>query len=244
MKKIIFIYTLVSACFLTSYGNETVDASPTQLPPIELVIEYAIANSAFVKEQIKQNEIKLKDLQIEKRTWMNYLFLEGAANYGMYDNLFVQNNTTDTRATTGALNRNEQTAYYAGVGLKLPLSALTNRGRTLKKRKLEIEKAQHQREDAEKQIEHVIIELYYALKYLEESMHAYLEIYQTLEISYQKAQKDLLNGRTELDDFALLSSTTGKAKNDYLKAKHTFMSEYKKLESFTGLDFNNLATEK
>ncbi|MCT4589785.1 MAG: TolC family protein [Carboxylicivirga sp.] len=239
--KALSIISIIFICLQTNVASDKVKAPISKLPSLEYVIQQAIANSALVKEQISQNEMVEKDLQIEKRNWMNYLYLEGAANYGMYDNLFIQSSTGDSQVTTGALNRNEQTAYYAGVGLKLPISALTNRGRELKKRKLAIQKAQHQLEDTEKQIRHIIIELYYSLKFLEESMYAYLEIYQTLEISYQKAQKDLLNGRTDLDDFALLASTTGKAKNDYLKAKHTFMSEYKKLESITGLNFNQLS---
>jgi len=92
-------------------------------------------------------------------------------------------------------------------------------------------------QSAQVQIKQIIIEAYYHLQYLDESMRTFYHIYQTLEIGYLKAEKDLLNGRTNLNEYALLASTVGKAKNDYQKAKSTFHAQYHKLMEITGMEF-------
>ncbi len=225
---------------MPSLGQLQEDSAFFKLPELEKLIFMAYEHSPLLKEKQKQSEINNKELQIEKRSWMDYLFIEGAVNYGLYDRLMVQNHSNDVIANSGVLSKSEQTGYYSRVGLKLPVSALSNRSRKLKQKRLEIEKANFNLEGAQKQIKHLIIESYFRLNYLNESMHAYFDIYQTLEISYIKSKKDLLNGRSDLNEFALLASTVGKAKNDYFKARSEFLAHYHLLESITGLDFDSL----
>jgi len=226
---------MLSACVCAQSES---DSALINLPPIDVLIESAMLHSPLLKAKEKQVDIDGEEHKIQKRKWMNYVFIEGAANYGKYDQVLLQDHTSeDNSSNYGLLNRGEQTRYYGGVGIKLPFSSLTNRKRQLQKRKLKQEQSDLEMQDVRQQLKHMVIDAYYQLQYLDESMRTYNRIYQTLEIGYLKAEKDLLNGRTNLNEFALLASTVGKAKDDYDKARHTFYAHYYRLKDLTGLEF-------
>lgn len=86
-------------------------------------------------------------------------------------------------------------------------------------------------------LKQLIIEEYYKLLYLEESVRTFQSIYQTLEISRMKAEREVSRGYMDINQFATLSSTVGKAKNDYAKAKNEFYAQYHKLQDLTGIMF-------
>ncbi|MBI9062280.1 MAG: TolC family protein [Marinilabiliaceae bacterium] len=214
------------------------DSMLVQLPPVNILIEAAMAHSPLLQAKQKQVDIDQQEVTIRKRQWMDYLFVEGTANYGVYDQVLLQDHSSENSSyNTGSLNRGEQSRYYGGVGIKLPFSSLTNRNRELQKRSLIRERSELEMKEVQLQLKHMIIDAYYHLQYLDESMRTFYQIYQTLKIGYLKAEKDLLNGRTDLNEFALLASTVGKAKDDYQKAKHNFYSHYHKLKDLTGIEF-------
>ncbi|MCW3787465.1 TolC family protein [Plebeiibacterium sediminum] len=237
-------FFVVNLCLILSlnnvmYGQGIEDSTVVQLPSLEFVISNAIENSALVKDKLTQTDIKHEELDLERGSWAKYLFVEGAANYGKYDRIVMQENRTDVVLNSGSLSSSEQTTYYSGVSLKLPLSAITGRSKEVSKKKLEIQKSIYEKDEAIQQLKYFIIDLYYETQFLNESMHNHFEIYQTLEISYEKAKKDLFSGKTDINDFAILSSTVGKARNDYLKAKNNFLAQYLKLEKATGVSLSN-----
>nr|WP_319398262.1 TolC family protein [uncultured Carboxylicivirga sp.] len=232
LLSILFISTTIVAAQTES------DSSLINLPSINELVEAAIEHSPFIQSQHTQMEIDEKEISLQKRKWLDYLFIEGTANYGIYDQVILQDNTSpDGSYNYGFLNRGESTRYYGGVGIKLPFSSLTSRTKEVEKLELVKKKSLFTMQDAENQLRTVIIEAYYNLKYLDESMRTYYDIYQTLNVAYVKAEKDLLNGRTDINKFALLASTVGKAKDDYNKAKHNFYAHYHQLMELTGLEF-------
>jgi hypothetical protein len=52
-----------------------------------------------------------------------------------------------------------------------------------------------------------------------------------------KAEKDVLNGRMNLNEFAALASTVGKSKDDYYKSKYNFYVQYHKIKILAGINF-------
>jgi outer membrane protein TolC len=192
----------------------------------------------LIKDQGKAIEGIQEEIKTERKRWMDHIYFEGAANYGIYDNLVVNRISNSVDVSTGIITRNEQFRYYGGVSLKLPLSAISSSSSKIKAKRLLKEQAGYKMQQLKEDIKQLIIEQYFQLKYLQESMNTYNKITQTLEISLLKAEKDLINGHMDFDDYGILVSTTGKSKNDYLKAKNSFYAQYNKLESLSGLTFN------
>lgn len=237
MKKI-FIYAILLLLFRNAVVGQNPQHSEShflELPPLNEIIDTAFINSPLLKAQGKAIEGIQEEIKTERRKWMDHLYFEGAANYGIYDNLVVNSVANSVDINNGIISRNEQVRYYGGVSLKLPLSSISSSTSKIKVKQLEQEQATYQMQQLREDIKNIIIEEYFHLKYLQESMQTYNRINQTLEISVMQAEKDLTNGQIEFDEFGILVSTTGKSKNDYLKAKNSFQAQYKKLETLAGI---------
>jgi len=240
MKKIFIPALLIIALVNCVNGQSTQDTeSPfLDIPPLTEIIDTAILYSPMLKAQRKVIEGIEEEMKVERKKWMDHIYIEGATNYGIYDNLVVNSISNNVDVSTGIITRNEQLRYYGGVSLKLPISAISSSSNNVKIKRMRKEQAGYEMQQIKEDIKQVIIEEYFQLKYLQESMNTYNKITQTLEISLLKAEKDLINGQMDFDDYGILVSTTGKSKADYLKAKNSFYAQYNKLESLSGLTFN------
>lgn len=215
------------------------DSLSLKIPPLRALIDSALRYSPLLKSKAISVDISKESLSIEKKKWMSYLFIEGATSYGLFDQVVISNLNTQGAESTGLLTKSEQIRYYGGVGMKIPISALASRRNETKIKKLGIEQARYDLQEENNKIKQLIIEEYYKLKYLEESMSTFVGIYQTMQISYMKAEKDLSKGQMKLNDFAMLASTVGKAKDDCSKAKNNFFAQYLKLQEIVGVSFGN-----
>jgi outer membrane protein TolC len=239
MRKItVSILILIAFSILVKgQSEEPSDSSLLDIPSLKELINAAKLHSPLLKAHVKATEIVDQELSIEKKRWMEYIYIEGTANYGKYDQVVINENTTVGALNTGALTRSEQSRYYGGVGVKLPLSSITSRRNELRMRSLSKEQLDFELQQKQENIEAMIIEQYFRLKYFEERLNTCQNVCQTLEIGYLKAEKDLLNGRIDLNEFAILVSIVGKSKDEYLKAKSEFFAQYYIIQKLTGLSF-------
>ena len=240
MRKI-FIHIVLMIVFVNCVNGQTTKDSESlffNMPTLTELIDTAFLNSPLLKAQGKAIEGIQEEINTERKKWMDHLYFEGAASYGIYDNLVVNSISNSVDVSTGIISRNEQARYYGGVSLKLPLSAISSSSSKVKAKRLLKEQSAYEMQQLREDIKQIIIEEYFQLKYLQESMNTYNKITQTLEISVLQAEKDLTNGHIEFDEFGILVSTAGKSKNDYLKAKNSFQAQYKKLEILAGITLN------
>jgi hypothetical protein len=240
--KVIITHFVLALVFINILFAENKLDENTQLmtiPPLAEVIEAAYLFSPLLKSKSKAIEVFEEEIKIERKEWMKHIYIEGATNYGLYDHLIVSGQSTYNETSTGLLTRDEQIRYYGGIRIKLPLAAVTTRRNHVKVKDLSREQAKYELLQLKLEIKQIIIEAYFQLKYWEECLRTCNKINQTLEVSYLKAEKDVLNGHMDLNEFALLASTAGKAKNDYLKAKNNFYAQYHTLQSLTGITFNS-----
>jgi len=206
-----------------------------QLPPLRAVIDSALKYSPLLQTKARDLAILDQESAVDRRKWLDYLYVDGAANYGVFNQLFRSQVQDEGEATVGTLNQSAQGQYYAGVSLKMPLSTFLNRSNQNNIRQLQREQIQWEREDIRRTIRKTIIEEYYTLRYMHESLGTFLETYETLNLSYVKAQKDIENSRMKLDEFGRIAASLGKAKNEYIKAKNDYYAQFELLELFAGV---------
>jgi outer membrane protein TolC len=207
------------------------------LPSLDNIINAALQHSPLLKAKRMEAAIIEQEVRIEKKKWTNNVYLDGAANYGLFDQVVLSGTSTDGALNSGLLTKSEQIRYYGGVSIKIPFSVLSSRRNEINKKNFAIKQSDYEKMQIQKEIKSIIIEEYYNLKYFEESMKTFQAIYQTLQIAYLKAETDVLNNNLDLNHFALLASTVGKAKNDFLKAKNDFYSRYYQLQNIAGIIF-------
>lgn len=213
------------------------DTLEISIPPLSYVLDAAILHSPLLKALNKETDIINEEIKIQKGKWLDNIYFEGVANYGMFDQVVLNGETSDGVISSGLISRSEQSRYYAGVSVKLPISAISSRKNEINKSYHERQKTNFEIEDAKRQINQKIIEEYYMLKYLDESTHNFFAIYQTLEIAFIKTEKDLLSGKIDLNEFAQISTMVGKAREDYFKTKNSFYAQYYKLQDLAGIKF-------
>jgi len=205
------------------------------LPPLRAVIDSALKYSPLLQTKARDLAILDQESAVDRRKWMDYLYVEGAANYGVFNQLFRSQVQDEGESTVGTLNQSAQGQYYAGVSVKMPLSTFLNRSNQSNIRRLEREQIQWEKEEIRRKIRQTIIEEYYALRFMHESLSTFLETYETLNLSYVKAQKDIENSRMKLDEFGRIAAALGKAKNEYIKAKNDYYAQFELLELFAGV---------
>lgn len=238
-----FKYSLLIALVLAPFFNtlaqaySNIDTTMVNIPTLTRLIESALQHSPLLNAKTIDKKSVEQQIAIEKKKWMDYLYIEGAGNYGMFDQLVISGYNTEGSVNTGLLSRSEQIRYYGGVSVKLPISSLTSRKNELNKNYFQLEQTNYEILELQKQIKQLVIKEYYQLIYFQESMENFFTILQTLQISSLKAENDLLNGHIDLNEFAQISSITGKAGEDYLKAKNNFYAQYHKLQNLTGIIF-------
>jgi outer membrane protein TolC len=231
------IFFIASASGVFSQEKIVTDSVSLFIPPLNVILDSAINHSPLLKIKALDITIANNEIKIEKKKWLNYIFLEGATNYGLFDQIVISNLNNHETSSIGILSKSQQIRYYGGIGTKIPLSIIGNRQKELKIRKINVQQANLQLEDAQSSLIQLVIDEYYTLLYHEESVKTFTTIYNTLEISYLKAERDVSNGQMGLNDFAMLTSILGKAKDDCAKAKNNFFSQYRRLEEITGISF-------
>ncbi|MBI9067943.1 MAG: TolC family protein [Salinivirgaceae bacterium] len=213
------------------------DSSKLIIPPLVDVLSAALIHSPLLEAKSIETKIIEQELKVEKKKWMDNVSIDGVANYGLFDQVVINGTNFDGISNTGFISKSEQIRYYAGVSLKLPISTLSSRRHKVNIKKLEIERLGYEKKQLQRELKQIIIEEYYMLLYLEESMRIFQEIFQSFQISYLKGEKDVLNNNIDLNDYAELASKLGKSENDYVKAKFAFYAQFHKLQDLSGVIF-------
>lgn len=239
--KTLFVlsFILMLAGKLSAQTDTAAVSVSVQLPPLEYFLSSAQSSSHAIHAQMMQSAMIKESIAVQKKKWSDYVYVEGAANYGRFDQVSVTSLTADATSTAGTLSQNEQVKYYVGVSVKLPLSAGLSRGNLITIQKMELQKSEAERAEVESLIRQKIINAYFSLQYLEQSARTFQSIYQTLDISMQAAEQALLNGSIEIAEYALLASTVGKSKDDWNKAQSVYYAQYYILREMCGLSANN-----
>jgi outer membrane protein TolC len=222
----------------TSEQNfELTNSKSLYIPSLEVVIDFALQHSPMVKAKHKVVDIAREELSVTSKQWLDYIHIEGNAYYGYSDQVVINGQSIPASENSGSYLKNEQIRYFAGIGVRLPLSSFFSRSNEINIEQLNIEHANYVLEELEDKVTRTVIKEYYNLLYLKESMDTFLDMYKTLEISYLKAKKDLENGRIEFEIFAKLVASVGNAKDAYYKSKNNYYAQYLSLENIVGVSF-------
>lgn len=207
------------------------------IPPLQQLIDSALVNSPLMRRFDAAIELEKLDLSFERRQWLDYLYVEGNTRYGVYDQIYFQGLADGVESPVGFLNQRRQAWYYGGVSIKLPISTFINQKKRLQQTHLSLDIINHEKEMMADELQKSIIEAYYTVLFRYESMNTFYAIYQDLKVAYRDAQNRLEEQKIGFNDYAILSSTYGKAKNDWDQARSDFLISLNLLRFMTGWDF-------
>ena len=169
----------ISAGFFDSSQEKDINFSEFKLPPLSVLFENAKSNPNIL-QIAKQQEIAQAEVAKQKKHIFSYVSGNASASYGLSD---IWSGSQGTGYGTGMVwqpHASEQQFWNVGVSVSVPLEDILDLGPSVKRKRLEVENIQIQKDIAYDNLKLQIVTLYIkitnnlvALKTAGESAAAY-----------------------------------------------------------------------
>ncbi len=233
--NIFILFLIKSVCAQTydelveniSEGEDIMD----RLPPLAELQEQAIESSPIFKmldSDVEIGEYKLKE---EKRLWLNSIGIEGSARYGLFDNLII---TEDLGILESSTSTTEQSRYYLGAYIKIPLSDIIDRS-NVKTAQAEKQKLRYQREASIQELRKLIIACYNDVVKKHRGLLIKADLLESYRVQMMRAKLDFKNGNISIADYARLDQMWSKASLALEEAKLDYLTSFQILEETVGV---------
>lgn len=245
-----FLFSCASAALAqipTSNNNESdtilvfnplIDNIVDKLPPLEVLIDSAIAHTPYIKMEEAEISVNNYLLQEKKKALLNFLFIDGDIAYGSsYD--FSTNESTGSYPTDFSSNR-FQSSYRVGLYLRIPIFEFTNYGTQIKIAKRNLEKGMLQREQKILELKQDVIFIYQDLIMYQEKLKVKNQAQLTTTLQVQLAEKEFLNGKISIAELSRLTEHHASNLYSFVEDRNLFYKQYLLLEQIVGMKFNLL----
>ena len=191
----------ISAGFFDSSQEKDINFSEFKLPPLAVLFENAKANPTIL-QLAKQQEIAKAEVVKQKKHIFSYVSGHASASYGLSD---IWSGSQGTGYGSGMVwqpHSSEQSYWNVGVDVSVPLEDILDLGHSVKRKRLEVENAQIQKDIAYDELKLQIVTLYIkitnnlvALKTAGESAAAYQGASSLNEVEFH-------HGNMEIESYA------------------------------------------
>ena len=186
------------------------------LPSLDLLFENARNTPTYELATVKE-EVERKLLAKEKRAILGFFSLRGSYQYGMFGN---ESTFTDV-ATYPYLtySTQAQNGYTVGAAISIPLDQLFDLKPRIKRQKLNLKKAELEKEIQYDELKKSIIELYSMASSQLSIMKLRSENLVLATIQYEISERNFANGTIESSDLATDKERQSQARESFEKSK-------------------------
>lgn len=191
----------ISAGFFDSSNEKDLNFSIFKLPPLAVLFENAKQNPNILL-LAKQQEMAQAEVAKQKKHIFSYVNGHASASYGLSD---IWSGSQGTGYGSGMVwqpHSSEQSYWNVGVNVAVPLEDILDLGPSVKRKRLEVERVQIQKDAAYDDLKLQIVTLYIkitnnltALKTAGENAAAYQGAASLNEVEFQ-------HGNMEIEDYA------------------------------------------
>ena len=189
----------ISAGFFDSSLEKDINFSEFKLPPLAVLFENAKENPTIL-QFAKLQEIAKAEVVKQKKHIFSYVSGHASASYGLSD---IWSGSQGTGYGSGMVwqpHASEQSYWNVGVNVSVPLEDILDLGHAVKRKRLEVENAQIQKDMAYDQLKLQIVTLYIkitnnlvALKTVGESAAAYQGASSLNEVEFHHGNMEIEN---------------------------------------------------
>lgn len=220
---------------MSNSSNDTIFKSNIfEFPPLEVVIDSVIKNSAMVNFRKNHVGVKESTLASERIYWTRNFGVQGDARYGNLSN-FATN--SDGVSNTAALTTTRQFNYSIGIYLKFPVFDFFNRKNQLALAKLEVQEAENMVEFQKQEIRQTVIRMYQDMLLKKNVLQIRSKSLADAKVNMQMVEKEFRNGVVAISEYVRINSITANMEADYEKAMSEFITVKKMLEDMAGFVF-------
>ncbi len=207
-----------------------------KIPPLEMLIDSAIANNPYIQFrdlQLIVNDCKLRSNRIE---WTRNFGVQTDVRYGNFYN-YSANSAGGVDPPPVSTVRNEF-KYGAALYMNLPLFTFANRKNQIKLAEAEIQQAQRMAEVQRNETRQLVIRQYNDLILKQRLLRIKSKYLETSRINMQMVEKEFVNGIISVTEYARISETVTRTESDYANSNMDFLTAYMILEEIVGMKFN------
>lgn len=148
----------ISAGFFDSSENTTINFSTFHLPPLAVLYENAKQNPTILS-LAKAQEIAQAEVAKQKRHIFSYVQGHASYSYGKTD-MWGNNSSTQSYTTIYQFQGSEQSYWNVGINLSVPLEDILDLTASVKRKRLEVDKARIDKDVAFDELKKQIASLY------------------------------------------------------------------------------------
>ncbi len=217
-------------------GDMQKDNIESILPPLEVLIDSAIAHNPGIRSADLQTKVMQYKLNVDKSSWTKNLGLQTDVRYGTFDT-FSTNTSAGQNPSTQA-TQNSQLNYGVGAFVKIPIFDAISRKYMLKSDQLAVEQTINQSEVQRNDLRQMVIKLYNDFILKHKLFVIKMKYAETIKINMQLAEKEFQNGVMNLDNYTRVCDTYARSEADFESVKMDLKTAYMTLEVVVGIKFN------
>jgi outer membrane protein TolC len=203
------------------------------LPPLEALIDSAIANDPLVGFRRKQIDVNTYKLKNDQRQWMRDIGFQLDIRYGNFDNWST--NAAEGETAANFYTTRVETKYGAGAYIKFPLYDLINRNNVNGLAKMEISQAHDMYRMQQEELRQKVITQFNDLLLKQKLLVIKSKFLETTKVNMLMTEKEFLNGNINISEYSRLSSIAFSAEEDFEQLKSEFKTAYMILEEIVGI---------
>lgn len=242
--KSLFLFSIFFVCNLGTNAQE-IDSSrffdpiyddiANKIPPLEALIDSAIANSPEIKIEELQASYSRYEIITARRDWTKHFVVIGYTTA----NTWVSNDRDElTRLNNFYLSETRRYGANAAIGFEFPLNSIINRKNSINKEKKRLEIAIVRRELIVRIIRKSVITHYNELLQQQQKMKISNDYQQTSEMMMQNAEIMFRNGEIPAEEFNRQKDYQTRGAIQYADIIGRFNNAYTILEELVGFKFN------
>ena len=206
------------------------------LPPLETIIDSAIAKNPFVKYRDLQIVVNAQKLKSDRADWTRDIGFQTDVRFGTFDNYATNVVAGQNPALASTINT--QTNYGIGGYIRIPVYDFLNRRNQIKLSKAEIEQAKSYSLIQRDELRQSVIRQYNELIIKQRILRIKTKYVETSRIHMEMVEKNFINGSITLTEYSSLSEIASRAEADFETSKMEFRTAYMILEEIVGMKFN------
>ncbi len=228
----LFLASLSSGQSLRQFNMEKDDIS-TMIPPLQTLIDSAIAHNPGLKSSEAQINAGRYSLLSARRLWTKNLSLSADLRYGNFTN-YSNDAFTDIAVAT---NKSEF-RYGAGGTVKFVIYDFVDRKNQLRIAQAGINDVTSLGEEKKSELRKMVITYYNDLILKQRLLKLSAKNIETIRITMQMVEKEFLNGVIPLTEYARMSGIVSDSEAAFESARMDFMTAYMLLEEVVCMKFN------
>jgi len=206
------------------------------LPPLETIIDSAIARNPYVKFRDLQIVVNEQKLKANRSDWTRDIGIQTDVRYGTFDNFAT--NVVEGQNPALTSTRNTQANYGVGAYIRIPFYDFINRKNQIKLSKAEIGQAQSYSSIQRNELRQQVIKQYNELIIKQRILKIKSRYATTAKINMEMAEKQFLNGVISIAEYSSISEIVSRSESDFESSKMDFRTAYMILVEIVGMNFN------